>query len=259
MRISVFREFAGKLVMAILICGLLVGDAISQSDNATSVEQREAKRAWESLIKTKGGRERLNSISSMLTQFDSLTRLEVFPNSRWQFAHWLDGRPSLQIYSGEDKLRVLAGTAGLEEIAHEDCGDDCWRNQIPYLLETKWYKPTPLRVTSEKFDKKTSDVIEVQMGGQQLAFVFEPEEMLVKEVRFFADGKVWQKFRLGNYVEIDGIEMPTLWSIGDIGDRFVDLNRMMPITFQFDVDYNPKIFGPPFIATTPDAWKRKPQ
>lgn len=91
-------------------------------------------------------------------------------------------------------------------------------------------------------------------------FVFEPEEMLVSEVRFhLEDGRVCQKYKLSDYTEINGIKMPQTFRIGGFENKFEDLKDPMPIKFTFNVDYDPKIFDPPFWATTSDAYKPKPK
>jgi hypothetical protein len=83
--------------------------------------------------------------------------------------------------------------------------------------------------------------------------------MLVTEVRFFTvDGEVWQKYNFDNYTEIGGVKMPMLFDIRGSDDNFRDNKKWLrPVTFIFNVDYDPKIFDPPFTVTTSDAWKRK--
>jgi len=228
----------------------------AQRIDKPTVERQQAEKAFEALIRAKGGRENLGSVRNMLTQYSDVTILDSFPCSQWNFGYWLDGLPSLRVYNHDEKLRVIAGKSGPERMFHENLEDSCWYAQIPFLLETKSYKPVPINVTREKEESKTHDVLTVVVGSAQLSFVYEPEEMLVTEVRFISGGEVWQKYRFDKYTNINGIKMPTLFSVGISANHFVNI-KFMPISFQFNVDYDPKIFDPPFVATSPDAWKRK--
>ncbi len=54
---------------------------------------------------------------------------------------------------------------------------------LPFILETNWDKPELLRVRQMKQGRKKLDVIETIVEGKQLDFIYEPEEMLVREVK----------------------------------------------------------------------------
>ncbi|CAN5336505.1 hypothetical protein BH10ACI3_BH10ACI3_19450 [soil metagenome] len=249
-----------RIVWSLFWLVSVAGIGVSQGTISSSSERHDAEKAWEALIRAKGGRENLYKVNSMLTQFSDVTLLNVFPSSRWRFTHWLDMRLFLEIYDERTTTRVWVGKGGVERVDKKDFNEESVFDQIPFLLETNWYKPTPIRVKREKMGKKSVDVIEVLMAKTHLQFVYDPEEMLVTEVRFlFDDGTPYQKYRLSNYVDVNGIKMPTAFNIGTTSSNFEGLrSKNMPISFAFNVDYNPKIFEPPFIATTTDAWKRKP-
>lgn len=252
------KIFHARLTMLLFAIVTVSALAVGQGNRPSGEEKSKAEKAWEALIRAKGGRDRLHSRTSMLTQFNDVTRLEVFPCTKWEFGHWLDRRPVLEIYNERTKLRIVAGVNGQERVIHQDPDDGCWYNQIPFLLETKWYKPKPLSVRRDKVGKKSLDVIEVVIGDEKLEFAYESEEMLVSEVRFLSDGGVWQKYRFSDYIDVDGIKMPHTFNIGMSADDFETLKgKGIPISFKYNVDYNPKIFEPPFIATSAEAWKRR--
>jgi hypothetical protein len=108
--------------------------------------------------------------------------------------------------------------------------------------------------------KKKLDVIETIFENKRLDFIYEPEEMLVMEVKFY-DGKLgwWRSYSFSDYTEINGIKMPRTWGIkqGFHMER-EKFNNNKPIKFTFNVDYDPELLTRPLKATTADAWKRKP-
>jgi len=244
-------------VLLLSLLASLCGIAAAQGNDHSADDGQQAARAWEALIRAKGGREKLQSIRNYVMTRPLETALEVFPCSHWLFGYHIDLSKRLEVYDNDKKQLTLAGVHGTEKVLNEnwETGEGCWYDQVPLFLETKWYRPIPLRVTREKVDKKISDVLEVRIGDLNLAYVYEPEEMLVREVRFISGGVMLQKYRFDKYVDVDGIKMPSLWGIGISASKFAEINNLTPVTFEFNVAYDPKIFKPPFVATTPDAWK----
>ena len=253
---------AGGLFIALAIFflgNLSQGQALNHETSLA--EQQAAEKAWAELVKVKGGSERLHSLTNMLTKFGmpyGVTRLHVFPDRLWHFTYYLDLSPELDVYDGKTQTWHLMN--GIDEAVHEDRTSFLMEEQLPFLLETKFYKPQLIRVRRTKLGSKSVDVIETIVGRHPMDFVYEPEEMLVSEIWFHHDdGTVWQKYQLSHYSDIAGIKMPQSIAIWTDLDKFSDKKpRPMPITFEFNVDYDPKIFEPPFRATSPDAWKRKP-
>jgi len=250
---GVIKLFAS---LALLCC--LSGLALSQPKLPTPEEKREAEKAWEALIRTKGGREKLYSITNMLTEYANMTTLYGFPNSEWYFAYNIDGKtPSLVIADGSKSIQYYCSPKGLASIAYENLTGAFDTEQLTFLLETKWYKPEVLRVIREKEGRKEIDVIETIIGKQRVDFVYESEELLVSEVRFYYKGNIWRKYRFSDYTDIDGIKMPTKIAYGFDVEKYAHLNHSIPIMFMLNVDYDPEIFTKPQRATTPDAWKAK--
>lgn len=229
---------------------------LSQDKSGSANEKREAERAWEALIKTKGGREKLHSVTNMLTKLDDdITRLDIFPNKLWNFTYHLDGKPVVNIWDGTKSVGLYADKNGLVGTNPDDSKLTILFDRVPYLLETKWDKPEPQRVTRVKENKKNFDVIETIFYSMRIDFVFEPEEMLVREVKFYDQGKLSQQYNLSNYTDIDGIKMPQSYAYGWSLDKFDALKHSVPIKFTFNVEYDPQLFERPLKATTPDAWK----
>ncbi len=244
------------LLTLILTC--FVTNALPQQSDLS--EKAEAEKAWESLVRTKGGREKLNSINSILYEIPvDLTRLWVLPNRLWEFSSFMfkhsritDGVRGVEVFTTTDE--------GAKEVENQDLGWWFPTAVLPFLLETKWDKPELLQVKRVREGKQTLEIIETIVGGYQMDFVYEIEEMLVSEVRFHdKNGVIWQVYSFSNYTTINGIKMPQTYGLkSGYTEKSMSKFNIMPIKFTFNVDYDTELFSRPLKATTPDAWKRKP-
>jgi hypothetical protein len=73
-----------------------------------SIRRTEVAKAWEALVNAKGGRTRLSEIYNMLTEYDGMTRLAVFPNKEWEGAAPFFGNRYARLFDRERKLSVTA-------------------------------------------------------------------------------------------------------------------------------------------------------
>ena len=259
-----------KKAKVILLLGLIFGlfniSALAQEKRTSAAdEKREAVKAWEALIKMKGGREKLHSISNMLLEFPKKTqpeisqdtRLFVFPNRYWRCAyHFYQDKSYASRFDGN--IQQYATENGITDIKHSNLSDWFVAEWTPFLLETKWDKPELLGVKRIKIGKKKFEVIEAKAGMKKIDFIYEPEEMLVLEVHFYDDeGIAWQKYKFADYTDVGGIKMPQKFQVGIDISKFEELKTLIPIKFGFNVEYDPILFDRPLKATTPDAWKSK--
>jgi len=245
--------------MFIFALCLFTGGPRAQEKIPLPTEKRDVQKAWDALIRMKGGREKLYSLTNVLKEFDHAASLYIFPSNKWSFAYFpVTDDPGVEIFDGEKSVEYYVGKRGLTNSRRMT--DRTWIAYafLPFVLETKWDKPELLRVYQRKQGKNKLDVIEAIVEGKRLDFVYEPEEMLVTEVRYYDSKGEWSStYAMSNYTEINGIKMPQLWApiYDDPNRKKIDY---IPIKFAFNVDFDPKIFEPPFNATTADAWKRKP-
>ena len=245
-------------VIATLSC-LLCTITFGQEKETALNEKRDAERAWEALVRTKGGREKLHSLTNMLREFAGSVRLDIFPNRQWEFnRNIVDLSPMVSIADGVKSVQVYTRTFGENGVSHDDLTDWFPLETLPFLLETKWNKPELLRVREIKEGKQKLDLIETIIGNERVNFIFEPEELLVSKVEFYYKGKLNTTYTFWNYTTIDGIKMPQSWGLGTVLDNFNDKKKLSQIRFAFNVKYDPQLFERPLIATTPDAWKPKP-
>ncbi|MBV9241225.1 MAG: hypothetical protein JO314_04375 [Acidobacteria bacterium] len=253
-----FKYFSRLVIFLAALASLAIVAEAQKSVSQTTNNQNEAQKAWDSLIRTKGGRDKLYSVTNILTEsYYGTTRLFVMSNRLWQFSTGFDGQPDLDVNDGHMAYAASSrGTYGSQPVEMDPCDYE----RMMFLLETKSCKPEILGVTRVREGKRVLDVIQTVFSGSRVDLAYEPEEQLVGEARvYWSAGEIGHKYRFDKYVDVDGIKMPTM--IADSVDypKFRDLDHFVPVKISLNVDYDPKIFEPPFIATTKDTWKRKPQ
>jgi len=243
---------------------------LPQEKTPTADEKRDAEKAWEFLIKAKGGREKLHSITNMLysrSDDGNRTQLYVFPDSKWDYGDFEETGRRLEIFDAKTATSYRLDLFGITSQYKTDpqYGNDVFVfDQVDLLLETKWFKPELLRVTQEKDGRRQLNVIETLVAKRRVDFVFEPKELLVLETRWHDDdGSVSYKERFFDYMEIDGIQMPQKISDGlsyiSRFDKFKGLKHPVETKFLFNVNYLPDLFSNPQPAYGPDAWRHRSQ
>jgi hypothetical protein len=248
---SQIRVYTLLVVFAVFPC-----TALSQP-----VSDKGAQRAWDALVATKGGREKLHSVRNMVIERyeGDWIQLCVFPDLEWEGFGPFFGTRYSHIFDRRQGLIVKATQDGEVETSSYQSWDWELRGQLVFMLETKWDKPTVLAVSQRKERKKLLDIIETRVGSLKVEFGYEAEELLVRRVYFYEKGGLFRVWAFDGYRSIGGIQMPS--KIDEMfGDEYLKGKRFdyAPISFQFDVDYDPKIFQRPLKSTTPDAWKIKP-
>lgn len=257
---NIKRYFVIDLLILLVFSGLF-NFVTAQERISITAEKLEVEKAWEALIKTKGGREKLHSVTNMLTKFSDVTRLDIFPDKYWDFSYTLvTYAPTVCLWDGGRLAKQCADANGITSADDKPFKNWTTYNRLPFILETRWDKPELRRVTQIRKGNKRLDVIEAIVEGERVDFIYEPEEMLVLEVRFY-HGSLgwWMGYSLSNYTEINGIKMPQMWGLKEGKNLENKSFHTMPIQFSFNVDYDPELFTRPLKATTPDAWKPKPK
>lgn len=254
------------LSIAILIgVSILFGGttARSQLEKGSASEKREARLAWEALVKAKGGRERLESISTILiTSFQTIKgktvptqyKLMALPHLVWK-AHRANGEVSVYRSDSSKPMQQWAGTHGVSDWNNNDPSHEFAIDRLIYLLETRYEKPVPQKVSRGKIGKKTYDVIETIFDKERIDYYYEPEEMRVSQVvLYYNDGSIWRKYEPANYTSVNGIWMPQTLTVNVNDGQAQYINQ---VEFQFNVDYALDLFTGPLKATTLDAWKKR--
>lgn len=252
-----------QLIWLLIAIATLPGICSAQDNNAADANKKEAERAWEALVTAKGGREKLHSVRNMIVErYEGVwIQLSVFPDLEWEYLGPLGPRYPTRwsnIFDRKQALLVKATQDGEIETRSNYPWDWNLRDELAYILETKWDKPSIIGISRRKEGKQTLDVIEANIGLLKVEFGYEPEEMLVRRIYKYEGGHLYRIWAFDGYRSIDGIQMPS--QIAELSAKeFLKKDKFdyAPISFQFNVDYDPKIFQRPLKSTTPDAWKRK--
>jgi len=257
-------HFPRIIVLAALVILLPLFVQAQATSAATEAERRTAESAWEALIRAKGGHARLNSVTSIVWDKPWETRLFVPPDFEWEFSKRdVFGHPdawvtlndfTIQIQtnfdsSGKEKDRVAMGHNW--EAEYQD-------DYVMYMLEMKGDKPEPVRLTSEIHGKTRIEVLRTNVRSYRIDFVYEPEELLVREARLYFKGDdLGMTYSFADYVDVDGIKMPTREGF-KLGGKYPDKKFIFnPISFQLNVEYDPDLLTrrPPDVSA--NGWKRK--
>ena len=273
------------VVLVIGLSAMCFGQEATRADK----ERLRAERIWEEMVKVKGGREKLHSISNMLWVKETNPKynlksiiLDVFPYKSWEWKvtrtfpvgpgpelwvivnlseanrYWCHANKFVERKDVKENLKCKKAEKD------DDDGRLSWLEApCKYLLETRWMQPRPLRVSRQKFGRETLDVVEtlVSYSGQQrrLDFMVDPETLLVRYVIDYYKDKPYEFHAFDRYALVDGIQMPSRWAwLG--GYKYLKKKRKrfyyIPLKFRFNVEYNKRLFKqPPSVAAGPDAWK----
>jgi hypothetical protein len=158
--------------------------------------------------------------------------------------------------------------------------DFLFRAQLLFLMETKWFKPIPLKVTTEWIGLKKVDVVHTRIDiphtwlrsvgkypslpkivsipsdGYQLWFFLDRQTHLplkIKECELEQEctEREGALYTLSDYSEFDGIQMPRKV-------KYWPTTGYIPHAYQVNVDYDPGVFErPPTVEAGPYAWQRK--
>lgn len=247
----------------------------SQTKPIVSDDSRaEAERLWEQAIAAKGGRERLYSISNLqLSVRDrqwwgfkrvpyELESLYVFPHKSWE---WMDQTGtifgfsiSMHNYDQDIHWAYLDHGKGASVVPSHD--NQIYKGamgiiinaQLDYLMETRWVKPIPVSVKRGRVGWHAVDIVrtvvkEYPKEEEMVSFALDRKSHLPRQVIYHtvSFGEEYSGGpSLSDYTAINGIQMP-----GKVGrDR---------TTYQFNVDYNQRIFEqPPSREAGINAWKK---
>ena len=124
--------------------------------------------------------------------------------------------------------------------------------QLFYLLETRWVKPTPVSVSKGEVRGRRADVVRTILGDRTVDFYLDRETRLPLRVALISrlDGKVYQYKTFSEYADVGGIQVPLVVRL--------DGGGKLPTSFQFNVEYDRRIFEePPSALAASDAWRAK--
>ncbi|MFN0141770.1 MAG: hypothetical protein ACKVQW_16980 [Pyrinomonadaceae bacterium] len=259
---------------------------------AQSKSAMDAMKIWDKVIAAKGGRDKLYAVHTLAVttrgrndndekEFQNLFMqdLYVLPDRWWR---WSDQRPGFPLYAEHydfdkeigygvsglsnrivtfrpNKPRTVGGSANVLEFDgstfNNSVKERFFDNQMIYLMETKWFKPTVLGFRREKVGSNKNEVIEASFGRNRYEYFLDPKTNLPNKINIitcFPELRVCNEdtLYLSDYIETSGVKLPQVVSRGK-GDN-------KRTTYQVNVAFNQKIFdSPPSIAAGPGAWQQQ--
>jgi hypothetical protein len=225
-----------------------------QSTQTISESRKWAEELWEQAMVAKGGRERLHEIQTMAIFFytNRSNRSQgpkrayqagfyLFPSRWW---NWSDMRPS-----------PLGVDAGKWVVDTPNNRYHLMRDQLYYLMETKWVRPIPVSVRKEVLDGVRLDVVRTEVQeGYDAEFFLDPTTHLPREVRIGKreDERLppWSGLSLSDYAPCQGIQMP-------LTEKGFELSPH-PLSYEINPEYDEKFFDRPArFELGPEAWRLK--
>jgi hypothetical protein len=232
-------------------------------------QQEKGERVWEQAIAAKGGRDRLYAVCNMVISTRKVTiglfpktqvrreELLVFPNLYW-FRD--DYRPdvfgvSVHMYNYNNNTSSVFSddkTNHTPKPTTDVQGRKALKNdQLSFLLESKWLKPTILKANTGRIGPRSVDIVQTMVEGERVDFAFDRETHLPVRVSYYdvVNGKTYVNVQsFSDYMDVAGIKVPQTVEYDD-GSKY-------KAAFQFNVEYDENIFiNPPPIEAGPEAWK----
>jgi hypothetical protein len=261
------RLVAGSVLIALCLISTGAGVCQTRGQHEIGAERQEARRFWDAVVKAKGGRERLESVQNLLVQYTrkqqpTLIQLFAFPDKYWE---WSYGPPfpevAMGFYKGEAGLYYSISDTGVQPVTNSDPQGWMDKGSVVLLLETRWVKPEPVKVTRQRRGGQLVDVIETKVGDERIDFTVDIESLLVLNVsRYSKDYKhgtePWWSEYFSDYVNIDGIQMPLKEALDNTHVGLA--HNWLDMRCRINVVYDPDFFdAPPQLSAGTEAWRPK--
>jgi hypothetical protein len=122
--------------------------------------------------------------------------LYVFPDMLWS---WTDYRPAVfgllvRMYNYDTKTKYIITDGEPNHPAepfteNELAGRGFPITQLMYLMESKWLKPKPVKVTTERIGFRVVDVVQTEVDGLRYDFAIERKTHLPIRFTFYSQYK----------------------------------------------------------------------
>ena len=277
MRIAVLTLIRASLIVVLCVQNVVWAFTGPYHSKLTTHDEtaqgNDAARLWEQAIAAKGGRERLHAVRNMvistrgeyhsrLLKTNQVRREEllVFPNKYW---FWDDYRPDVlglrvSMYNYDSNMKYVISEGEPhdtpEPIAKGKRNKALRNDQLSFLLETQWLKPTLIKASTGTVGlHQRVDIVETTIAGERVDFAFDQSTHLPVSVSYYdiVNGKTYINVQsFSDYTEVDGIQLPRTITFSD-GSKY-------QASFKINVEYNETIFvNPPPIDAGPEAWRLK--
>lgn len=263
-----------RLILTVVCIALLAGSRVG----GQTVPATDAKMVWEQTIQAKGGRERLHAIRNLLTveprrgkpSRPYVVDLWVFPDKSWRWWDDLEGLLGLRLavsselgwWSVSEHRRPSQFRTANWSPPDKDFQNAVVAVQAEFLLETAWYQPRILALSSGRIGRREYHVITAEIP-ERVRYYIDKQTYLVRRLE---SAEEWSPDRLitlasqpwefEDYASVEGIMMPKRQTI--LNPRAG--NTRFTFQFQFNVEYDPTIFDidrKPALEDGPEGWKQR--
>ncbi|SRR6266404_8981476 len=280
-------HLAGISTVIVLFCSPHFGESWKLTRAVNNMQQQEstqqeARRIWEKAIAAKGGRDRLYGVGNMVISergeykagSSSTNRLRkesfiLLPNKLWE---WDDLRPdvfglTVNMYNFDTRISYHVNSDASTPLPHAipdyDRGKALQYGLLPYLLETKWLRPTLVSATTARIGRRNVNVVRTRIQdvvegfvpeNTRIDFAFDRETHLPIQISFYhmrsGEDVLFLTENLSDYTDASGIKVPQQIRYSD-GTEYKE-------GIKFNVQYNKDLFDkPPSVAAGPEAWRPK--
>jgi hypothetical protein len=261
----------------VVIAAMLIPHCAAQSQATSSEPREQAERIWEQMIASKGGRDRLYQVETMVQESREhlIFANPKFPNGemrgirafRFPDREW-DWTDSGKTVFGSQVISADVA-AGLGYIGFQD--GEIRRTsqlgreegflklaQLVFLGETRWLRPKPVRVLHRADIPSGVDAIETMLPDERVDFWIGRTDHLPVRIIDYRQNEFTHvtepgyTYELAHYREIDGIEIPETVAMTVL--------KGAPEKVRWTTSLNPRLredlfTTPPRFADGPDAWK----
>ncbi len=250
-----------------------------QSEPAPANEEEVAATAlWERMIEAKGGRERLHRVETLV---ETVHAHVVFPNPKFKNGDpvlvsaialpdriwtWADTGsklfiPSIQVTNLSTGFHYLVypGNDARKSPDLRGAVNDLEVTQIVVFNETRWVRPRPVRIRTDKDIPHGVTVLETQWNGNRWDFWISKKDYLparilkYEPVSWAPNGVIISYFDLADYRPVDAIQIPHK---SCLRTREIDSLTFTPFTFSVNPRLRENLFSTiPRSEDPADAWK----
>ena len=243
------------------------------------LEREKALKIWELAVAAKGGRDRLHSVQSLVISTSGTyshrakryqrynEALFVLPNKIWI---WNDQRPdvfglTLEVSNFETNKRFVTNSDREHPIPRAIPTYETPLSRtyglLAYLMETRWVRPQVENLSTATINGTAVDIVRTMVQDTaegfekksvRIDFALDRQTHLPVQVIFYQKTTQGEEVSLteslSQYVEVDGIKIPTRRVVGGAGRE--------ELAFQFNVTFDANIFdNPPSLRAGPKGWK----
>lgn len=265
---------ATVIVMSVVLAVTLHA---AQAQDTEGESRRKAGELWELAIAAKGGRERLRRVERIFVSLrgtpgmfwvranhSRLDALYVFPSKfrLWTSQNTKKGNRVVTVFDAEKGRAMTVPTSHRDHCpcswpGHEGEGT-MLVGQLLYLMESRWMKPVPVRVSEAQVGLKTVDVVYTTANDYRAIYYLDRKTHLPIRVATLSpncdeNNRELLKYYtvdFSDYAMVDGIALPKR-----IGFR--------PFLFSVRYELNPPFDAsafdlPPTVLDEPEAWRVEP-